>query len=82
MYIGYTIFVDFMEDECECGNHGGCGCGGSGHGGCGCAGSGGSGMRNFLTKAEKIEMLEEYKKGLENEAKGVEERIRKLKSEK
>ena len=39
-------------------------------------------MRNFLTKAEKLEMLEEYKKGLENEAKGVEERIRKLKSEK
>jgi hypothetical protein len=34
--------------------------------------------RHFLTKDEKIEMLEEYKKWLENEAKGVEERIKEL----
>ena len=34
--------------------------------------------RHFLTKDEKIEMLEEYKKWLENETKGVEERIKEL----
>ncbi len=37
------------------------------------------GMRRFLTKEEKIEMLQEYKKYLEEEAKGVEERIKDLK---
>ena len=52
-----------------------CGCGGSG---CGCGGSG-RGYRNFLTKEEKIELLSEYKKKLENEAKGVEERLKELK---
>lgn len=31
--------------------------------------------RHFLTKEEKIEKLEEYKKWLENEKKGVEETI-------
>ena len=35
--------------------------------------------RRFLTKDEKIEKLEEYKKWLENEAKGVNEAIEKLK---
>lgn len=35
--------------------------------------------RSFLTKEEKLEMLEEYKQSLENEAKGVEERIKELK---
>lgn len=40
--------------------------------GCGC------GMRSFLTKDEKIEMLKEYKEALENEAKGVSERIKEL----
>lgn len=35
--------------------------------------------RSFLTKDEKIEMLEEYKKSLEKEAQGVAERIRELK---
>lgn len=35
----------------------------------------GSGFRRFLTKEEKIEMLNEYKEYLENEAKGVAERI-------
>lgn len=34
------------------------------------------GMRGFLTKEEKLEMLKEYKKNLEQEAKGVEERIK------
>ena len=36
--------------------------------------------RHFLTKEEKIEKLQEYKKWLENEKKGVEEAITKLKS--
>jgi len=35
--------------------------------------------RHFLTKEEKIEKLEEYKKWLENEKKGVEEAINELK---
>ena len=35
-----------------------------------------NGMRNFLTKEEKLEILKEYKKNLEQEAKGVTERIR------
>jgi hypothetical protein len=35
--------------------------------------------RQFLTKEEKIEHLEEYKKWLENEKKGVEETINELK---
>lgn len=35
-------------------------------------------MRNFLTKEEKLEILKEYKKNLENEAKGVGERIKDL----
>lgn len=44
---------------------------------CGC-GFGGSSMRGFFTKEEKKEMLEEYKQALENEAKGVAERIKEL----
>ena len=35
--------------------------------------------RNFITKEEKIEMLEEYKKWLEKENKGVQEKIEELK---
>ena len=35
--------------------------------------------RGFLTRGEKIEMLEEYKEGLEKEANGVAERIQELK---
>ncbi len=35
-------------------------------------------MRNFLTKEEKIELLQEYKQYLEKEAKGVSERIKEL----
>ena len=37
-----------------------------------------SGARSFLTKEEKLEMLREYKQGLEKEAKGVAERIKEL----
>ena len=36
-------------------------------------------FRQFLTKEEKIEHLEEYKKWLEKEKKGVEETIEELK---
>ncbi len=50
---------------CECGSE--CGCGG------------GRGMRGFLTKEERIEILSEYKEQLEKEAKGVDERIKELK---
>jgi hypothetical protein len=37
--------------------------------------------RSFLTKQEKIEMLEEYKESLESEAKGVAERTKDLQKE-
>lgn len=40
--------------------------------------SGCSGMRNFLTKDEKIEMLKDYGDSLEKELKGVKERIKEL----
>jgi hypothetical protein len=36
--------------------------------------------RRFFTKEEKIEWLEEYKSNLENELKGVSERIQEIKS--
>jgi len=38
----------------------------------------GHGMRRFLTKEERIELLKEYQETLENEAKGVSERIKEL----
>ena len=38
----------------------------------------GYGFREFLTKEERIEILKEYKESLENEAKGVSERIKEL----
>jgi len=41
-------------------------------------GCGTGGIRSFLTKDEKIEILKEYKKNLESEAKGVAERIKDL----
>ncbi|MBU2476841.1 hypothetical protein KKG83_05205 [Candidatus Micrarchaeota archaeon] len=40
---------------------------------CGCCSS-----RNFVSKEEKIEMLKDYKDSLENEIKGVEEKIQEL----
>ncbi|KYC51768.1 MAG: hypothetical protein AMQ22_01162 [Candidatus Methanofastidiosum methylothiophilum] len=45
---------------------------------CSCGGSCHSGRR-FLTKEERIEMLEDYKNWLEKEKQGVEERIEELK---
>ena len=38
----------------------------------------GFGGRGFFTKEEKVEMLKEYKENLEQEVKGVAERIRDL----
>lgn len=35
-------------------------------------------VRQFLTREEKIEMLKEYKESLENEVKGITERIKEL----
>ena len=48
-----------------------------------CGGSCGSSMpRNFLSKEEKIEMLQEYQDSLDKEVKAVKERIADLKKEK
>ena len=38
----------------------------------------GSGNRNFITKEEKVEMLDEYKETIEKELQGVKERIKEL----
>ena len=43
----------------------------------GCCGT----TRSFFTKEEKIEMLKEHRKSLENEAKGVAERVKQLEKE-
>ena len=50
---------------------------GMAHGMCGC----GCGERRFLSRKEKIEMLEEYRESLKNELEGVEEELKKLQSE-
>lgn len=51
--------------------------GGMAHGmyGCGC------GERRFLSRKEKLEMLEEYKESLKNELEGVEEALKELQRE-
>ena len=51
---------------------------GMGYGNCDCSSGYGHSARGFLTKEEKIEMLKEYQEDLENEAKGVKERIKEL----
>jgi hypothetical protein len=35
-------------------------------------------MRSFLTKDERLSILKEYKENLQNEVKGVDERIKQL----
>ena len=45
------------------------------NGNCNCYSTSNSG-RGFLTKAEKVEMLKEYKEQLDLESKGVGERIK------
>ncbi len=47
------------------------------HGMCGCGCEG----RRFLSKKEKMEMLEEYRESLKNELEGVEEELKALKGE-
>ena len=42
---------------------------------------GGMWGRRYLTKDEKTEMLQEYANSLENELKGVKERLKELKKE-
>ncbi len=64
-----------MEEKC-CGRMDGR-CGEKAEGDCGC-GKGHGGMRSFLTKEEKIDMLKEYKENLEKEMQGVKERISEL----
>jgi hypothetical protein len=48
---------------------------GKAHGMCGCGG------RMFLSRKEKIEMLEEYRVALKNELDGVEEELKELQKE-
>jgi hypothetical protein len=48
-----------------------------GHGTCGC----GCGERRFLSRKEKVEMLEEYRESLKCELEGVEEELKKLQKE-
>jgi len=45
---------------------------------CECYGASCAPARGFLTREEKVKMLTEYKEELENEAKGVAERIAQL----
>ena len=49
--------------------------------GCGCYSGSGS-YRGFLTREEKVEMLKDYQEELENEAKGVAERIKEIEKSK
>lgn len=47
----------------------------NGMGGCGC------GARRFLSKEEKIEMLDKYRESLKRELEGVEEKLKDLSKE-
>jgi hypothetical protein len=59
-----------MGKECNCGEgHGGCDCG------CDCCGGDNGFERQYLTKAEQIEELEEYQGELKAELKAVEEHL-------
>jgi hypothetical protein len=49
--------------------------GGMVHGMCGCD----CGGRRFLSRKEKVEMLEEYREALKSELEGVEEELNELK---
>jgi hypothetical protein len=51
--------------------------GGMVHGMCGCD----CGGRRFLSRKEKVEMLEEYREALKSELEGVEEALKELKRE-
>jgi len=60
----------------ECGCECDCGCGSRHHG----EGHGHMRRRRFLTKAEKIERLQNYAEELKKELAAVQERIKELKS--
>ncbi len=47
----------------------------------GCSSSCSQVQRGFLTKGEKIQMLRDYQKQLENEVKGIAERIKQMDKE-
>lgn len=65
---------------CKCESHHGGGHQGRHHGSsCGCGGH--AGGRQFWTKTEKIDWLEEYLEDLQTEVKSIEERITALKEE-
>jgi hypothetical protein len=74
------------QDECGCGGHGHEGshhgdcCGGHDHGGCGCEEEV-TFERQFYTRDEKIQMLEEYLADLKAEQQGVEEALALLRKE-
>ncbi len=70
----YDMHGNKFENGCGCGGEG-CGCNEEG---CGRNKSNWNGARNFLTKKEKLELLKEYKEQLENEVKGVSEKIKEL----
>ena len=83
------------NSECGCGHHSHQGHAGMAHhphqghggmahhgGGGGCCCGGGSRGRHFYTKEETITHLEDYLKQLQAEARGVEEHLNKLKTEK
>lgn len=66
------------EQECECGSME-CDCGHHHHHSCECSCHDDEGFeRQFFTKEEKIQMLEEYLADLKAEQKGVEEAIEEL----
>jgi hypothetical protein len=71
---------NYEDEECDCDSEA-CSCSCHGHhhgGGCECGEEEGF-ERQFYTREEKIEMLEEYLKDLKAEQKGVEEALEELK---
>ena len=69
---------NYEDEECDCGSEPcSCSCHGHHHGGCDCGEEEGF-ERQFYTREEKIEMLEEYLKDLKAEQKGVEEALEEL----
>ena len=69
-----------MTEECCCGGSSECGCGHHHHDDCCCCDESDAPFleRHYYTKAEKIEMLEEYLVDLKAEIAGVEEALAEL----
>ncbi|MBA4420132.1 MAG: hypothetical protein C0391_03195 [Anaerolinea sp.] len=68
---------EFQDGVCECGSEESCCCGGHSHHHQGCCCEEGF-ERQFYTRDEKIQMLEEYLADLKAEQKGVEEALEEL----